>query len=164
LDARDIVDDILDEEGFCTILIYPEAQTVRFPPCVENFERVAMYLVSGDSKVLSDILGCCSVESPNWKRLILVCAHQARDKRCGRAGPQVIQTMRQYMATQGIDSREVAVLPSSHIGGHEYAGTLITYPSGNWYGRITKSNAVELLESVLQDKAYEKNLRGCPSW
>lgn len=27
---------------------------------------------------------------PTWKKLILVCIHQSRDKRCGRAGPQVI--------------------------------------------------------------------------
>lgn len=161
MDARDIVDDC--DEGFCTIVIYPDAQIVRFPPSAVNIEKVAKYLVSSDYKLLLDI-NSCSVTSPSWKRLILVCVHQARDKRCGRAGPQVIQAMRQHIASRGIDSREVTVLPSSHIGGHEYAGTLITYPSGNWYGRITKSNAVELLESVLQDKAYESNLRGCPSW
>jgi hypothetical protein len=59
---------------------------------------------------------------------------------------------------------KVIVLPSSHIGGHVYAPTLITYPSCNWYGRIDLDNNLEdineILNSTLNNIVYEKCFRG----
>jgi len=33
----------------------------------------------------------------------------------------------------------------SHIGGHKYAGNVIVYPSGTWYGRVTPCHVPHLL-------------------
>jgi hypothetical protein len=145
------------------VLIYPEAQVLTFPKSVINVNRVASYLRSGDQNALNAVPNY-SISIAPWKRLALVCVHQARDKRCGRAGPQVINSMKEYLASQNIASNELMILPSSHIGGHEFAGTLITYPSGNWYGRITKANTMKLLDCVLKDIVYSDGWRGCPSW
>lgn len=97
-----------------------------------------------------------------WEVLMLVCNHAARDKRCGRAGPQVLEALEAAKEELGVSSRQVTALASSHIGGHKYAGTLITYPSGNWYGHISKSNTKALLESVLANSTPDyKCFRGC---
>jgi len=161
VDARQVEVDY--DKSFCTIVIYPEAKILKIPFSPENIEKVAIYLVSSDPKILTE-MRAASIADVAWKRLILVCVHQSRDKRCGRAGPQIVQAMKEHMTKRAISNNDVMVLPSSHIGGHEYAGTLITYPSGNWYGRISKVNAVELLECVLNDSVYVTNLRGCPAW
>ena len=39
------------------------------------------------------LLPDCGLQIPSFKRLILVCIHAARDKRCGRAGPQGTHTV-----------------------------------------------------------------------
>ena len=40
------------------------------------------------------LLPDCRLQIPSFNRLILVCIHAARDKRCGRAGPQGIRSCR----------------------------------------------------------------------
>jgi len=36
-------------------------------------------------------------------------------------------------------SNRVRIYKTSHIGGHKFAGNVITFPSGDWYGYITPS-------------------------
>jgi hypothetical protein len=108
-----------------------------------------------------------------WDKLVLVCVHAARDKRCGRAGPQVVDEMKKKIASREegrghstvADGEKVAVLGSSHIGGHVFAGTLIVYPSADWYGQVTgKGESVEqVLDAVYSGHIYEKCYRGCGS-
>ena len=108
------------------------------------------------------------VTSPPWDKLILVCVHNERDKRCGRAGPQVIDEFNSLLSKKkqqqdGKFVQNIAVRGSSHIGGHQYAGTMIVYPEGRWYGRITKSNTAELLENIVNNTVYSKCERGITS-
>ena len=127
--------------------------------------------------------------APAWKKLVLVCQHGARDKRCGRAGPQVIAELQRLLgeraeleaqsgsssgssstavATAGcgpavrspVRAADVAVRGSSHIGGHVYAGTMIVYPEGEWYGRVTKHNSAALLDHIQAGAVYSQCLRG----
>jgi hypothetical protein len=55
---------------------------------------------------------------------------------------------------------DVAVAGSSHIGGHKFAGVLVVYPEGDWYGLITKRNVSELLDNVMNGTRYLKGWRG----
>lgn len=55
-----------------------------------------------------------------WRKLILVCVHNSRDKRCGRAGPQVIDELNEQLLSRSIV--DITVAGSSHIGGHKFAG------------------------------------------
>lgn len=63
---------------------------------------------------------------------------------------------------QALRLREkVAVYPCSHIGGHKWAGTLIVYPQGDWYGRVTTCHVKPLLEqAVLEGKIIKEIWRG----
>jgi (2Fe-2S) ferredoxin len=95
-----------------------------------------------------------------WKTLILVCVHAARDNRCGRAGPQIIEEMKNQLLERSISNDSITVAGSSHIGGHKYAGVLVVYPSGDWYGLISKRNVCELLDHVIAGTKYLKGWRG----
>lgn len=89
------------------------------------------------------------IENAAWKRLVLVCTHEERDKRCGRIGPQVVKKLRTVLAEKKVPESDVTVSCSSHIGGHKYAGTLIVYPEGHWYGQMSERNAEELVDVYL---------------
>jgi hypothetical protein len=74
-------------------------------------------------------------------------------------------------------ANKASVLASSHIGGHKHAGTLrialalhvqgllllgtlIVYPQGDWYGRVTARDAERLLRCVQTGKVWREKYRG----
>lgn len=97
-----------------------------------------------------------TVSAVPWSKLILVCTHANRDKRCGRAGPQVVAALQKEISelvaigTSGDSDalRSYQICGSSHVGGHKFAGTLIVYPEADWFGRVTKSTAKALLQHI----------------
>ena len=100
------------------------------------------------------------VQNVPWKYLILVCVHASRDNRCGRAGPQIIEEFKTQIDLRSIPKGEIEVTGSSHIGGHKYAGVLVVYPQGDWYGLISKRNVGELLDNIINNTKYLKGWRG----
>ncbi len=87
--------------------------------------------------------------------VILVCCHASRDARCGVHGPALLQAIASFQAKQlarsDLDATDRALwaglcaLPSSHVGGHEFAGNLIFYPTADWFGLIQDQQQVEEL-------------------
>ena len=129
---------------------------------IENVEAVEE---SSDYSKLVGVTETAQLESviPNtlpWKTLILVCVHGSRDNRCGRAGPQIIEEFRSQLLERSINNDSITVAGSSHVGGHKYAGVLVVYPSGDWYGLISKRNVGELLDNILAGTKYLKGWRG----
>jgi hypothetical protein len=147
------------DAGFCQLVVYPAGITIEFPFEESNVDMVMDYLYTNipTSIVAAWILKPMGLP---WERLVLVCVHMARDKRCGRIGPQILSAMSTYLSEHNISEQQVKLLPTSHIGGHKYAGVLIVYPEGDWYGQITGRNAGTLLETVLEGKRLDKNWRG----
>lgn len=146
------------------IIVYPDnlifyvddAQLESFAKFVCNTEPLTS--LTHFAKELEEF---CSVV-PSWERLVLVCVHGSRDKRCGRAGPQVIEQLKAELKTPRFKNADgdVAVHGCSHIGGHAFAGTCIVYPQGDWYGRLSKSNAGVLLDHIVSGSIFEKGWRG----
>lgn len=68
--------------------------------------------------------------------LYFVCAHGNRDKRCGEKGMPIVQALRK----QG-----KLAFGCSHIGGHQFAGNVISLPTAAWFSNIDKDNAVDML-------------------
>lgn len=80
---------------------------------------------------------------------IVVCTHAERDCRCGEKGGQIYQTLLKSVN----QSDDFWIWNSSHIGGHAFAGNIITYPSGDWYGYLEGSDALDIIKAVKgQDK------------
>lgn len=84
---------------------------------------------------------------PGWH--VFVCVHGERDERCGQCGPPLAARFRAELAARGL-AEAVAVHRSSHVGGHRYAGNVIIYPGGDWYGYVTPADVPELIEQHLQ--------------
>ena len=133
---------------------------MHMQPNQENYAKLSSFVITGHQGHLENF----TFGKVPWTKLLLVCTHMSRDKRCGRAGPQVLDAFRDHLRQKKVAANAVCVAGSSHIGGHAFAGTLIVYPKGDCYGYITKRNASELLDHVLADETFTKYLRGSLSW
>lgn len=80
-------------------------------------------------------------------RHVFVCVHAARDERCGRCGPPLLSAVREAVAEAGLE--DVTVRATSHVGGHKYAGNLLVYPEGIWYGYVRPDDAARLVAEHL---------------
>ena len=61
----------------------------------------------------------------------MVCTHGNIDAACARFGYPIYQQLRQNYATQSL-----RVWRCSHFGGHQFAPTLIDFPSGRGLSSI----------------------------
>ncbi|UJR22237.1 hypothetical protein I4U23_025298 [Adineta vaga] len=77
---------------------------------------------------------------------LLVCCHYQRDQRCGVIGPMIIDEIEKYVRETD-RSDNVHWLKISHIGGHKFAGNVIVYPSGTWYGRVLTCHIPLLIDA-----------------
>ncbi|KAI7758326.1 hypothetical protein M8C21_013687 [Ambrosia artemisiifolia] len=87
---------------------------------------------------------------------IFVCAHGARDKRCGVCGPALVSRFKDEIDLRGYQSK-VFVRPCSHIGGHKYAGNVIIFGSnnhqkvtGHWYGYVMPDDVPVLFDQHIE--------------
>lgn len=76
-----------------------------------------------------------------------ICAHASRDSRCGMCGPELAKALRgERLGAQGL-----RVLKCSHVGGHKFAGNIITFSGkgtkddGHWYGYVTPSTVAAVV-------------------
>lgn len=92
--------------------------------------------------------------------LVLVCAHKLRDKRCGVAGPLIVNEFHTYLANHHHDA-PILVYGVSHTGGHKFAGNVIIYCKTedndnkntqlflpNWFGRVIPCHVEKLVEET----------------
>ena len=92
-------------------------------------------------------------------RHVFVCVHMARDERCGNCGPPLLAAMEAAVAERGLD--DVSVRATSHVGGHKYAGNVIVYPEGVWYGYVRPDDAERLVrEHLVEGRILEDLHRG----
>lgn len=142
------------------VVVYPQAKMYRLP--LVNATKAVTAFVNHIflGAIIQDNI--FSVGGLPWSRLVLICNHMSRDKRCGRAGPIIINECKKQLDEIG-NSDQVAVFGTSHIGGHEYAGTLIIYPEGKCFGYITKNKVSALLDYVCNDSitAFDSLKDGC---
>ena len=99
------------------------------------------------------------------KNTYIVCAHSARDARCGARGPGIAAAISKC-------SPNDTVILSSHVGGHLYAGNVIVYGSGSasgtWFGGVHEQRVEQLLAGIAAaeragiDPAQSEDLR--PYW
>ena len=94
---------------------------------------------------------------PYPKNLFLVCAHNTRDPRCGGCGPAIQIAFHAELAKLGL-KENTDVWRSSHLSGHRFAGIVVCYPSGNWYGRVKPKDISTLVKAELVDHKPHKLL------
>ena len=87
---------------------------------------------------------------------VFVCCHSSRDLRCGTTGHQIFN----LLSTSPELPSDVQVMKISHIGGHKFAGNVICFPSGIWYGGLGSHNIHELIQALKRKTVLEPNFRG----
>jgi len=123
------------------LLVFPEA--VRYRGIDRDRWRIVLeeHLLGG---------GRAGIESePLPGRHVFVCVHAARDDRCGRCGPPLIEALEAAVEREGLN--DVEIRATSHVGGHKYAGNVIIYPEGVWYGYVRPEDAGRLAREHLRD-------------
>ncbi|KAI9593957.1 Sucrase/ferredoxin-like-domain-containing protein [Syncephalis fuscata] len=117
-----------------------------------------------------------------YRAVILICAHKRRDKRCGVAGPilhrRFIEALEERQKKQAqianaadestvatdesqTEEGDIGVFMVSHTGGHKFAGNVLVYPSGIWYGRVTACHVDAILEhTVFNNQVIRELYRG----
>ncbi|CAE6383448.1 unnamed protein product [Rhizoctonia solani] len=73
---------------------------------------------------------------------VYVCTHGTRDCRCGDIGGEIVQTLR------AMKRPDVRVFDIGHIGGHKWAGNVIVFPSGDWYGNLRPEDVPQLVDHI----------------
>ena len=136
------------------LLVFPEAVRYRIGDLADWHTVLAEHLRGGaraplESQLLSG-------------RHVFVCVHMARDERCGSCGPPLLAAIEAAVATRGLD--DVTVRATSHVGGHKYAGNVIVYPEGVWYGYVRPDDAERLVgEHLVEGRVLEDLHRGSMS-
>ena len=87
-------------------------------------------------------------DSQHWLILVLICTHGKRDACCAAC-------TRAFMKVVS-ENREL-VWESSHIGGHRFAATCVTLPTGHYYGRLNATMR-RLVESTMKIDSLTSNI------
>ena len=99
------------------------------------------------------------VSEPLTGHHLFVCVHAARDERCGNQGPELAAAVERELRARGL--YDVTVRRSSHVGGHRFAGCLIAYPAGDWYGMLTSELAPRFVDQcVARGQMLSEHWRG----
>lgn len=101
---------------------------------------------------------CCAAASPpglgteqrepRW----LVCTHARRDRCCATLGRPIADTLSAL--------HPATTLECSHLGGHRFAGMVLTLPDGLLYGGLDVAGAVEVVSGHLAGRMTLDALRG----
>jgi len=161
-----------DKSSFAALLSdalkAPEFSGTKISGCIMDSEseddevrRLILYpdniIVSGVQKYSIDLfvsemrqkaIKSFSYTKCPWNKLVLVCTHGTRDKRCGTAGFEAYKKLKALYRNNGTTQ----ILQSSHLGGHEYAATCVTYSENegncNYYGNISDSNMDKVVDAI----------------
>ena len=141
------------------VLVFPDM--VRFRAVgadgADGIEEDAAALV--EDHLLGDRVSTRLQSEPLAGRHLFVCVHAARDQRCGDHGPGLAAALERELERRDLD--DVVVRCSSHVGGHRFAGCLIAYPAGDWYGLLEVTLAARFVDRCLvQDRIMTAHWRG----
>jgi len=108
-------------------------------------------LLRSSLRDLIDPQGGDPVEAPMY----LICTNGNRDKCCARFGFPLYRSL-----YQSIPQPEKYVWECSHVGGHRFAGNVITLPNGCFYGFVDQKDLLGLVAHTEENCIYLPNLRG----
>jgi len=143
--------DEASEEGGMDLLVFPDA--IRYRVVDEADWEAILETHVKDGRVSDSVPAF-----PLPGRHVFVCVHGRRDERCGCWGPSIVEALRAACVEGDI---EVPVRATSHVGGHKYAGNVLVYPEGVWYGYVRPEDAERLVrEHLAGGRVVRDLLRG----
>ncbi len=133
----------------------PERRREPGPVCFfgSTPERGAQFfrfdLESPEDLLQVDFSGGTRVEDP----LFMVCTHGKRDRCCARYGRPLYDALRDQVA-------EESLWQATHVGGDRFAGNLVVFPQGLYFGRVGRAEAWPLVDDLLAGRLYLDCYRG----
>jgi (2Fe-2S) ferredoxin len=124
------------------ILVFPEAVRYR------GVRETDLAALVEDHLVVGDRLAAGLRYEALTGHHVFVCIHGRRDQRCGDCGPPLIERFKALLADHHL-ADQVAVHGTSHVGGHRFAGNVLIYPGGCWYGHVSLKDAPRIIEQHL---------------
>ncbi|HYN65420.1 MAG TPA: sucrase ferredoxin [Ornithinibacter sp.] len=88
--------------------------------------------------------------------MVLVCTHGTRDACCAVRGRPIVATLARALPEE--------VWECTHLGGHRFAGTLLSLPDGVCFGRLEPATAVDIVTSHRRGSTDAGHLRGTTRW
>jgi hypothetical protein len=85
--------------------------------------------------------------------LFVVCTHGKRDRCCARNGRPLYDALRREAETGW-------VWQSTHVGGDRFAGNVVVFPHGLYYGRVGPDEAQMLLAEHAEGNVWLNRYRG----
>ncbi|KAN0008534.1 hypothetical protein ACTFIU_009258 [Dictyostelium citrinum] len=139
------------------VIIFPEmVKLVGLTP--STMEKVLLYFQDNDTIDLSTFPMEIQVEQLNGK-FIFICTHKQKDQRCGYCGPILVDQLKDQIKERSLE-KEIQVFGTSHVGGHKYAGNVLVFPPGNWYGYVTPDDVTSIIDSTISGEIIQKLHRG----
>ncbi len=91
-------------------------------------------------------------EHQSFEPLVIVCTHGKRDRCCALYGLPILNAFQTHLGEN--------VWQTTHTGGHRFAPTLITFPDGACYGRLTVDEVPHIVNAMQNGTVYMEKLRG----
>jgi hypothetical protein len=88
--------------------------------------------------------------------MLLVCTHGTRDTCCAVRGRPIVATLARALPDQ--------VWECTHLGGHRFAGTLLSLPDGACFGRLEPETVVGVVAGPRGGRTDAAHLRGTTRW
>lgn len=142
--------------------LYPDGISVEVPR--ENLKDfVEAYLGGNEGEKIENLRKELKTQKLS-KDYILVCGHTARDIRCAKIGPMVVDEFRKAMELDHIPETQAEVGFISHVGGHVFAANVLIFKHNGdvlWYGRVEPKHVQGIVKkSVLGNEIIEELYRG----
>jgi len=117
----------------------------------EGREAVRWGVVDDPAQLL-DLALDGSAGTPSDQPVVLVCTHARHDQCCAVRGRPVVKALARSFTEQTWES--------SHLGGDRFAATMIVLPHGLYYGRVSPTDAVTVVDRYLEGEIVEEFSRG----
>ena len=89
---------------------------------------------------------------PHERPLFLVCTHGRRDVCCAERGRPLAEALSRAYPEETWES--------THIGGDRFAGNLLAFPHGLYFGRLGPEEAAEVADAYLDGRLALEHFRG----
>lgn len=119
--------------------------------------------VRGVWRTTDDLLGAAhalgsllSASDEDAEPMLLVCTHGTRDACCAVRGRPIVATLAKALPDE--------VWECTHLGGHRFAGTLLSLPDGACLGRLDPDTALAAVTALRAGAVDAQYLRGTTRW
>ncbi|KAK9239934.1 Sucrase/ferredoxin-like-domain-containing protein [Lipomyces kononenkoae] len=145
------------EDRSWSLYMYPDGLYFPRIPYSKGKDFLKRFLIPSrahEAEGIEDSLDIVREESP----IVAICAHAARDARCGIAGPMLKAEFERVLQRKGllydpVTKQGIRVTLVSHIGGHVYAGNVLYFRgdgSSIWYGLVNPEHVQGIVKETVE--------------